>query len=391
MSSFKFENKTVVFIIKVCALAGAERQSLGLASYLKEKYNCKIHFVATHSNIQTKEFEKFAQQCGVYKIHYYGVPSLAIKKGWTYANLKKTLRAYIYLFKVKYGIKKMKPDVIIPYMNFASKLAVLIYKDVGAKHTFWHELGEDDNYYYDILEAKAINKTPFFCANAEGGFNTFIKKYNVNKEKCHLLTQYVSFRKIDYDKNEVKRELKIPENKVIYGMVAHYRDQKHPELLIEAFSKMYKNKDVHLLFLGNKDNSVNTLSKYNSLVTLIKNLGIEKKVSLLSGIEVEKVLSIIDVGVLVSEFEGAPTVLMEYMLYGKPIIATNHVGCKLLVGESEFLVPKNDMNCLKEKMIQLYDDVDLRNQIGLEHIEDVKKYSLESYCERLTYLFEKYN
>lgn len=391
MEKFKFDNKTVVFIIKVCALAGAERQALGLARYLQDKYGCNVHFVATHSNIQTKEFEKFALQCGVKNIHYYGVPSLSIRKGWNYKNLKKTLRAYLYLFKVKSGIKKLQPDVIIPYMNFASKLSALIYKEVGAKYTFWHELGEDDNYYYDILEAKAIKKAPFFCANAEGGFSTFINTYNVDKNKCHVLTQYVSFDRVDFDKNKIKKELKIPENKFIFGMVAHYRAQKHPELLIEAFSEIAEKRNIHILFLGNKNNNEETQLKYKTLISLAQKLGVKEGISFLSGIEVEKVLSVIDVGVLVSEFEGAPTVLMEYMLYGKPIIATNHIGCKLLMGDSNFLIPKRDVNSLKERMIELYDSVDLRNEIGLKHLEDVKKYSIENYCERLTFLFQKYS
>lgn len=390
MADFSFQNKTVVFIIKVCSLAGAERQALGLAAYLKEKYNCKIHFIATHSNVQTEEFEKFALSCGVDKIEYYGVPSLAIRKGFTFANFKKTLRALRYLYRVKSEVKKMKPDVIIPYMNFASKLSALIYKDVGAKYTFWHELGESDNYYYDELEKKAVKQIPFFCANAKDGFNTFIHKYNVKDENCHLLTQYVSFKRVDYDNFKIREEFKIPKDKLIYGMIAHFRDQKHPELLMEAFRKMENGRNVHLLFLGNKDNDIDTLSKYNSLVALSEKLNIKDKVSLLSGESVEKVLSIIDVGVLVSEFEGAPTVLMEYMMYGKPIIATNHVGCKLLMGESEFLVPKNDENTLREKMITLYEDANLRESIGKEHLELVKKYSLENYCLRLKELFEKY-
>lgn len=391
MADFNFQNKTVVFIIKVCSLAGAERQALGLAAYLKEKYNCKIHFIATHSNEQTEEFQKFAFSCGVDKIHFYGTPSLSIRKGYTYTNLKKTIRALRYLNKVKTEVKKMKPDVIIPYMNFASKLSALIYKDVGAKYTFWHELGESDNYYYDELEKKAVEQTPFFCANAKDGFNTFIHKYSIKEENCHLLTQYVSFKRVDFDKIQVREEFNIPNDKLIYGMIAHFRDQKHPELLMEAFSKMESNRDVHLLFLGNKDNDSSTLAKYKSLVALSEKLNIEDKVSLLSGKSVEKVLSVIDVGVLVSEFEGAPTVLMEYMLYGKPIIATDHVGCKLLMGESEFLVPKNDENTLREKMITLYEDANLRDSIGKEHLELVKKYSLENYCFRLKELFEKYS
>ena len=78
-------------------------------------------------------------------------------------------------------------------------------------------------------------------------------------------------------------------------------------------------------------------------------------------------------------------------MYGKPIIATDHIGCKLLMGESEFLVPKNDENTLRERMISLYEDPSLRKSIGNEHLELVKKYSLENYCLRLKELFEKYS
>lgn len=391
MANFSFHNKTIVFIIKVCSLAGAERQSLGLAKYLKEKYNCKIHFLATHSNEQTKEFKEFALACGVDRVDYFGVPSLAIRKGFTFAKFKKRLRALIYLYKVKTKLKKIKPDVIIPYMNFASKLSALVYKKAGVKHTFWHELGESDNYYYDELEKKAVKKTPFFCANSKDGFNTLVEKYGVDKEKCHLLTQYVSFKRIDHDINLVKEELSIPKDKIIFGMIAHFRDQKHPELLMEAFSKIEKNKDIHLLFLGNKDNDEFTLKKYDSLVSLAEKLNIKDKVSLLSGKPVEKILSVIDIGVLVSEFEGAPTVLMEYMIYGKPIIATNHVGCKLLIGESDFLVKKNNVNDLAEKITTLYGSKKVRVLEGKKHLELVKKYTLENYCLRLEKLFERYS
>jgi glycosyltransferase involved in cell wall biosynthesis len=143
-------------------------------------------------------------------------------------------------------------------------------------------------------------------------------------------------------------------------------------------------------FNPNKDNDAGTLSKYNSLIALTEKLQIKDNVTLLSGMAVEKVLSLLDVGVLVSEFEGAPTVIMEYMLYGKPIIATNHVGCQLLMGDSEFLVPKGDVLALEEKLIKLYDNPDLRTEIGNKHLENVKKYSLENYCDRLKELFEKY-
>ena len=390
MADFSFQNKTVVFIIKVCVLAGAERQSLGLARFLKEKYNCKIHFIATHSNEQTEEFEKFAKACGVDKIHFYGTPSLSIRKGFSFANLKKTIRALRYIYKVKKEVKKLKPDVIIPFMNFASKLSALIYKDVGAKYTFWHELGEANNYYYDLLEKKAVEKIPFFCANATDGLDILKSYYGVKDEKCNLLTQYVSFNRVDHNVQEIKKEFNISENSFVFGMVAHYRDQKHPELLLEAFSKVAFEKNVHLIFLGNKDNDHLTLAKYNGLVRMAKELGVENKVKILSGIPVEKVLSVIDVGVLVSAYEGVPTVLLEYMAYGKPIIATNHPGCIQLMGDSEFLVPKKDVGAIVIAMNKLYDNPKICKEIGERNIQEVKKYSLPEYVTRIEYLINKY-
>ena len=63
----------------------------------------------------------------------------------------------------------------------------------------------------------------------------------------------------------------------------------------------------------------------------------------MSGINVHDVLNVLDIGVLVSEIEGTPNVVMEYMLYGLPVIASNHKGCCALLGDSSFLI-SNDKN-----------------------------------------------
>ena len=61
------------------------------------------------------------------------------------------------------------------------------------------------------------------------------------------------------------------------------------------------------------------------------------------------------------------------------------------MGKSEFLVKKNDIEDLKDKMTTIYQDTDLRESIGNHHLGLVKKYSLENYCLRLKELFEKYS
>ena len=382
MKEFSFNNKNVVLIIKVAVLGGAERQALGLAKYLTSEYDCKVSLIATHSNIPTEEFKLFAKECGIEKIEYYGVPSLTIGRNFSTTNLKKTFRALQYLYKMKVGISKLKPNILIPFLNTPSKIAALIYKSTGAEYTFWHQLGLD-NYMFDVLEKKAIQKVPFIIANAENGLDVFINEYKVPKEKLFVLPQYVSINKVELNKGNLRSKFNIKKEAIIIGMIAHYRDEKFQELLVNAFSEIRTLKDIHLVLLGNKDNDENTLLKYNNLRKLVKIKKDELNVSVLSGYPVEQVLNILDIGVLVSETEGTPNVVMEYMLYGIPVIASNHIGCKKLLGVSDYLII-NDKIVLTKKLEELINGSELRKNEGDINKKRIKKYDIRNYVNSLT-------
>ena len=111
MTDFNFQNKTVILMIKVAMLGGAERQALGLADFLIKNYNCKVHLVATHSSQPTKEFHEFAISCGIDVIHYFGEPSLTIRKEFSILNLKRTFRALKYLNKMKREVAVLLRDI----------------------------------------------------------------------------------------------------------------------------------------------------------------------------------------------------------------------------------------------------------------------------------------
>lgn len=382
MIEFSFKNKNVVLLIKVAVLGGAERQALGLAKFLITNYQCNVFLVTTHSNIPTEEFKIFAKECGIKKIEYFGVPSLTIRSVLSIANLRKTLRALRYLYKIKVGISKLKPNIIIPFLNTPSKIAALIYKSVGAEYTFWHQLGLD-NYMFDVLEKKAIQKVPFIIANAENGLDVFINEYKTPKDKLFVLPQYVSINKVELDKEHLKIKFNIKKEAIVIGMIAHYRPEKYQELLVQAFSKIITLKEIHLVLLGNKDNDESTFSKYNYLKKLVKSKDIELKVSVLSGYPVEQILNILDIGVLVSKTEGTPNVVMEYMLYGIPVIASNHFGCKRLLNSSSYLI-KNDENVLLKKLEELVNEKDIRKKEGDINKERVKKYDINNYVNSLT-------
>jgi len=388
MNKFDFNNKNVVLLLKVAVLGGAERQALGMADFLINNYNCKVQIIATHSNEQTEEFRQFAMQSGIHQIHFFGTPSLTIYNKFSILNFKKALRAIRYLKKMEREVAKMNPDIIIPFLNSPSKIAALIYKKVGAKTTFWHQLGLD-SYIYDSLEKKAVQETPFFIANADNGLDVFKTKYEVPKEKLYCLPQYVSIKRINLDKIQLRKDFAINENAIVIGMIAHYRIEKYHELVLKAFSKIQSNFNIHLVLLGNKDNNEETLNIYKDLVKNVDELGLSNSVTILSGIPVEKVLNILDIGVLVSEIEGTPNVVMEYMLYGLPVIATNHDGCKRLLGDSPYLVP-NDEDVLISKMKTLIQNENERRKESEFNMERIKKNDIKNYFASLTKIINEH-
>ena len=190
------------------------------------------------------------------------------------------------------------------------------------------------------------------------------------------------------DKEKIREKFTIPSNAIVIGMISHYREEKFQELLIEAFSVINSKVNIHLVLLGNKDNNESAFKKFDLLKKLINKLNLSDKVSLLSGVPVQEVLNILDIGVLVSEIEGTPNVLMEYMTYGLPVVVTNHKGCNFLLGDSEFLIP-NIKLILVDKLEKLVENDLLREKEGHNNLEKIKGYTPKIYFERLETILKK--
>ena len=70
--------------------------------------------------------------------------------------------------------------------------------------------------------------------------------------------------------------------------------------------------------------------------------------------------------VLTSRFEGMPNTLLEAMMYGKPVVATNVDGSRDVVmhGVTGFLVDVGATELMAQYVMHLLDDDDLRARIG---------------------------
>jgi glycosyltransferase involved in cell wall biosynthesis len=288
------------------------------------------------------------------------------------------------------GLMPYDIDIILPFLNFPSKVAYYLYKLLPtAKFTFWHQLGMDIQ-KADVFETIAANNIPCVIANAPNGLDYFREDYHLEEKRAFVLPQYLSMEYVAHDKNSLRSSFNIDEEAVVVGMISHYRPEKFQVQLLDVFSKLeVAYPQVHLVLLGNKNSTVVTAAKYKLLSKQIKEKGLSKAVSLLSEVPAEKVLSMIDVGVLLSSIEGMPNVVMEYMLYGLPIVSTNHPGCVELLKDSPFLI-ENEDNEIYTALEKLVVSSSLRKKEGDTNAAIIKKYTKQDYINKLTNIMNQF-
>lgn len=385
----ELKNKNILLVFQGGNLGGAERQAFGLAKYLTEKRNCKFDILFVSSNVQSEEFKVELALSNINKIYFFGTPYIFLKREFTIKNLKRLKWSLQYLLKLRKGLIKCKYDAIIPFQNTPSKVAYYLYKVLPtAKYTFWHQLGLDI-LKYDVFESIAVNNVPCIIGNASNCLDMFKNDYKVKNHKLNLLPQYLSLEKEHRDKSTIIKRFNIQSDKFVFGMIAHFKSFKYHGLLLKVFERFNKKYPLtHLILIGNKDNDENTLSIYNDLKKDIIETDLESNVTLLSNEDVTDVLNILDVGVLLSLIEGTPNVVMEYMLYGLPVICSNHPGCVDLLKDSTLLVNNNEEE-IYEAMEKILTSKLLYVKESNNNLERIKRYNVESYVENLQVILNK--
>ncbi|TCT15147.1 CDP-glycerol glycerophosphotransferase [Bibersteinia trehalosi] len=172
----------------------------------------------------------------------------------------------------------------------------------------------------------------------ENNINNLSKEFNLSKDKFDFCNNSININQVissAKDGIEIEDEFaNFAGTKFInIGRMSHEKDQLK---LIEAFAEVNKkHKDTRLFILG--DGALK-----QELITRIKELSLEKDVFLLG----QKTnpfayLKQADIFVLSSNHEGQPMVLLESLILGTPIIATDIVGNRSILGNKYGLLVEN--------------------------------------------------
>lgn len=186
---------------------------------------------------------------------------------------------------------------------------------------------------------------------------------------------------------ELKEQLGIKQGAPVVGCVAAFREQKNHELLMRAARDVIaENRDVNFVLVGDGV----TRKKIEHMAAVLK---IEKS-CIFTGLrnDIPDLVSVFDVCVLSSHWEGMPLCILEYMASSKPVVCNDVSGLSELVENnvSGFLTPPDDHIAFAEKVNLLLSDRELALSMGRNGLSRVRdEFSEAAMMDRIEKLYDE--
>ncbi|HIW22046.1 MAG TPA: glycosyltransferase [Candidatus Dorea intestinavium] len=177
----------------------------------------------------------------------------------------------------------------------------------------------------------------------------------------------------------------IPNNAFVIGMVGRISEQKAPDIFIKAAKKIKeKIPEAYFKIVGDGPyrEEIESYAKENDIPLYITGW-VENALDY---------INLFDVALLLSRWEGFGLVLPEYMLVGKPIIASNVDAIPNIItnGENGLLVEVDNVESVVEAVIKIYKDNTLKKcLISQGSITVYEKYDAKRVSRETEEMFEK--
>jgi glycosyltransferase involved in cell wall biosynthesis len=159
----------------------------------------------------------------------------------------------------------------------------------------------------------------------------------------------------------VRAELNIPDTHLVVGTVAVFRAQKRLDDWLRVASRVVECRpDVTFLLVGGGplEPAVRARIEALGLTPRVRTPGFRP--------DGRRLMSVMDVYLMTSEFEGLPMALLEAMALGKPVVSTAVGGIPdvLQAGTAGLLAPVGAIEALSDGVLRLLADPNLRAQMG---------------------------
>jgi glycosyltransferase involved in cell wall biosynthesis len=217
---------------------------------------------------------------------------------------------------------------------------------------------------YIFLEKITARFTDVLVVVSESDFNIGINEGIGRKSQYRLIRSAIpriKFNHIEKENNTIRKKLQIPDHVVVIGNVGRLSDQKNPLEWIHIAHRLSKEME-NVIFLLVGDGPLRL-----DIEEEIKKLQLSEKV-ILTGLtrDVQSYLSIMDVFLITSLWEGLPRTVLQAMAMGIPVVAYKSGGIPEVVnnGISGYLCNQGDTDEMTKKTILLLKNPIMREEMG---------------------------
>ena len=359
--------KGVRIIIVLCSLelGGAERQAILLARYLR----------SCGSIVQVWGFGSASLAARLCDEN--GIPWRIVDFQWP-KNLVQWVRG---LLKLGVTLRKVCPDVLLPYTMWPNAACGSVWRWTGARSCIWNQRDIGLSRMGRVIEIPAVCQTPVFVSNSEEGSKFLFETLKVDSKRIKIVRNGVELLPALSSRDDWRKRLELRANSFVACMVANVTKLKDHSTLLRAYQEVCKEIDSELLLAGYPGDN------YENLIKLTHELDLSKKVHFLGQIrDIPGLLDSVDLGVFSSKLEGCPNGVLESMAAGLAIAGTDIPGIRELVGPCghPFLAPPGNATVLAQRILVLARDPGLRRDIGKKNQHRVRtQFGARRMCEEM--------
>ncbi len=292
------------------------------------------------------------------------------------------LKGFLQLIKIA---KKEHYDIVVtnePVMGLLTRLAFASKKEIKVTYIahgfhFYKGGSKLNNLIYKTIESFAAHFTDSLVTINKEDFEA-AKEFKLKK---HGTIQYIPgigvntskfYKSPKEDCVEIRKELGLSGDDFVVAVIGELNDNKNQETIIRAIASLKSEcPNLKALFMGKGEKS-------EYLKNLCRELELDDRIHFLGyRHDVNRVLSVCNLGASASFREGLPLNIIEEMAAGLPIVASQNRGhSDIVTEESGILLQKNTVEEFAKAFWDLYKSPQKREELSKNNIELCKRFDI---------------
>jgi glycosyltransferase involved in cell wall biosynthesis len=240
-------------------------------------------------------------------------------------------------------------------------MSATTFRFAGVKKCLWFQIAMEFHIPLSTFEKIAIKCKPNYASNSIPAGDFIAQKHMLNKKNITFIPNPFEAISVKMERVEWREKLGIKENELMLFIAANFFPEKDHETLIKGFYiASQQNPNIKLVLAG----SQNYIDKINQVKSSCFDLGLNSERVIFVGAsnDVPGLIYASDICLLTSISEGSPNALIEYMGYGKPVVASSIPSIlELLKPDYPYLFEKGNEKDLAVKLIALIEEMNSEN------------------------------